>query len=105
MTQTELCDSPTQPEPVLAGWPAVASALPQAEQAAEAVAALLRLARGMAECGRRVDLAGLERLIGPLCARSMDLPAAEGRRMVPLLAALVGEIDALHRMVVRDMPD
>ncbi len=101
MTQSAPHDSPIG----LPGWPASASSLPQAEQAVEAVATLLRLARGMAEGGRRVELAGLERLVGPLCARSLDLPADEGRRMVPLLAGLVAELDALQRMMARDVAD
>ena len=80
----------------LTGWPPAASALPEAEQAAAGVRTLLLLARGMAAAGRRVDLAGLEHMVGRLCARSLDLPAEEARRMRPALAALLVEIDALN---------
>jgi len=80
----------------LTGWPPAASALPEAEQAAAGVRALLLLARGMAAAGRRVDLAGLDRMVGRLCARSLDLPPEDGRRMRPALCALVAEIDTLN---------
>lgn len=80
----------------LAGWPQAASALPDAERAVASVAGMLRLAHGMALAGRRVDLSGLERMIGPLCARSLDLPPAEGRQLALGLYGLVAEIDAVR---------
>ena len=86
---------------VLAGWPAAASATLGAEQSADGVRALLQLARGMTDAGRRVDLGGLEALVGRLCARSLDLMPEEGRRMALLLAGLLAELDALHRVMAR----
>jgi len=75
---------------------AAPSRQPAAEQEAEAVAAMLRLARGMLDSGRRIDLAGMEQMVGRLCARCLDLPPEEGRAMRPSLAALLAEIDALN---------
>jgi hypothetical protein len=80
----------------IAGWPAAASPMVGAEQAADAVLKVLRLARGMAQAGRRVDLAGLDAMVGRLCARCLDLPPQDGRQIGAVLAALLVEIDALH---------
>ena len=80
----------------LPGWPAVPDAIGGAEVEAEAVRGVLALARSMATVGRRVDLAGLDRLVGRLCARSLDLPPGDGRRMSLLLAGLLVEIDLLN---------
>ena len=50
---------------------------------------MLRLARGMVQAGRRVELEGLDQMVGRLCARCLDLPPEEGRALRPLLAALL----------------
>ncbi len=55
----------------------------------------LRVARGLLEGGRRVDLEGLDRVIGVLCARALDLPPDEGRAVRPRLALLLADLDAL----------
>lgn len=55
----------------------------------------LRVARGLLENGRRVDLEGLDRVIGVLCARALDLPPEEGRAIRPRLALLLADLDAL----------
>ena len=55
----------------------------------------LRVARGLLENGRRVDLEGLDRVIGVLCARALDLPPQEGRSIRPRLALLLADLDAL----------
>lgn len=62
---------------------------------AEHLAATIRLSRAMVETGRRVDIAGLDGGIGLLCAQALDLPQAQGRALVPFLAALLAEVDAL----------
>ena len=72
-----------------------------AEQSGDGVRGLIQLARGMADAGRRVDLSGLEGLVGRLCARSLDLMPDEGRRMALLLAGLLTEFDALHGVMAR----
>lgn len=75
---------------------AAPSRQPAAEQGADAVATMLRLARGMVAAGRRVNLDGMDQMIGRLCARCLDLPPEEGRILRPRLAELLSEIDALH---------
>jgi len=80
------------------------SAVPAAEQDAEAVRALLRLARGITSSGRRVDLHGLDRMVGRLCARCLDLPPADGRRMRLLLTELHVEIGSLNATMATAPP-
>jgi hypothetical protein len=55
------------------------------------------LARALVQSGRAIDLAGLDRQIGLLCAKSLDLPPDEGRRIRPWLVALSGSMEALSR--------
>jgi hypothetical protein len=55
----------------------------------------MRLARAMAQAGRTVELAGLDAGIGQLCARCLDLPPERGRKLRPILAGLIAELDAL----------
>lgn len=62
--------------------------------AGKAVGAL-RLAGALAQGGRRLDLAGLDQMVGRLCAQALDLPPAQGRMVRPLLLALLRELDAL----------
>jgi hypothetical protein len=66
------------------------------------VAGTLRLAAALAQGGRRLDLTGLDRMVGRLCAQALDLPPAEGRMLRLRLIALLGELDALG---VRLAPD
>jgi hypothetical protein len=56
---------------------------------------MLRMARGLTEGGRRIDIAGLDRLVGLVCAKSLDLPPEDGRRMRVTLIELRDEADAL----------
>ncbi|HEY2615746.1 MAG TPA: hypothetical protein VGI78_00260 [Acetobacteraceae bacterium] len=55
------------------------------------------LACALAESGRAIDLAGLDDRVGLLCAKSLDLPPDEGRRVRPRLIALSGAMLALSR--------
>ena len=55
------------------------------------------LACALAEAGRAIDLTGLDHRVGLLCAKSLDLPPDEGRRVRPRLIALSGAMDALSR--------
>jgi hypothetical protein len=57
------------------------------------------LARALAESGRAIDLTGLEHDVGLLCAKSLDLPPDEGRRVRPRLIALSGAMEALSRVL------
>jgi hypothetical protein len=67
----------------------------RAASSAEALVGTLRLARALARSRRSIDLAGLDQDIGRLCAAVVDLPAADGRAMRPLLVELLAELDAL----------
>jgi hypothetical protein len=58
---------------------------------------LIGIAHALAETGRAVDLTGLDRQIGLLCAKSLDLPPDDGRRVRPRLIALSGSMEALSR--------
>ena len=55
----------------------------------------VNLAAGLAAGGRRVDVAGLDRSVGLLCAKALDLPPAESRAACGLLFSLLNRIDAL----------
>lgn len=55
----------------------------------------VNLAAGLAAGGRRVDMAGLDRSVGLLCAKALDLPPVEGRAACGLLFSLLNRIDAL----------
>jgi hypothetical protein len=57
------------------------------------------LACTRAEGGEAIDLRGLDRQVGLLCAKSLDLPPDEGRRVRPRLIALSGLIEALSRVL------
>jgi len=62
---------------------------------AESLAAILRLARALAERGDPLELAGLDQQVGRFCAGVLDLPPAEGRGLRADLIALRQEIDLL----------
>ena len=55
------------------------------------------VAQALAETGRTIDLAGLDQRIGLLCAKALDLPPDDGRRVRPLLIALSDAMAALSR--------
>ena len=57
---------------------------------AEELTKTIDLARALAESGRAIDLTGLDDEVGLLCAKSLDLPPDEGRRVRPRLIALSG---------------
>ncbi len=59
------------------------------------VSATLQLTRSLVVAGRKVDIEGLDRIVGILCARALDLPADEGRLVRPYLAVMLMELDAL----------
>ncbi len=53
------------------------------------------IARALAQNGRTVDLTGLDDGIGMLCAQTLDLPAQEGRTLLPLLADVLLQVNTL----------
>lgn len=64
---------------------------------AEQLTRLVDTARALVDSNREVDLTGLECEIGLLCAKSLDLPPEEGRRIRPRLIALFGSVVGLSR--------
>lgn len=58
---------------------------------------MIGVACALAEAGRTIDLTGLDHQVGLLCAKSLDLPPDEGRRVRPRLIALSGSMEALSR--------
>jgi hypothetical protein len=64
-------------------------------QLAERLARSMALSRALARSGRTVDLRGIDDGVGQLCAQALDLPADEGRRLLPVLHELLGQVDAL----------
>ncbi len=71
---------------------------------AEACAAVLRLARGLAAERRTLDLAGLDNEIGRLCASALDLSPGSKRDTLPKLADVLREIDALGETLRNQRP-
>jgi hypothetical protein len=64
---------------------------------ADELTSTISLACAFAEAGRAIDLTGLDDRVGLLCAKSLDLPPDEGRRVCSRLIALSGAIEALSR--------
>jgi hypothetical protein len=66
---------------------------------ADELTKMVGVACALIEADRAVDLAGLDRDIGLLCAKSLDLPPDEGRAVRPRLIALLGSAEALVRVL------
>jgi hypothetical protein len=64
---------------------------------AEQLTKLVDLAHALVDANREVDLTGLDREIGLLCAKSLDLPPDQVRRIRPRLLALFGSVEGLSR--------
>lgn len=62
---------------------------------ADAITRMLRLSRELVGSGRMVDLTGLDRAIGLLCAKALDLQPEFGRALRPRLAALLTDLDRM----------
>ena len=73
-----------------------ADAIQAAIAMADGLARMICIARILVENGRTIDLAGLDRGIGLLCAKALDLPVDAGRLVRPSLLAVLGEADRLH---------
>ncbi len=79
--------------------PTPSSPSDRAAALARAAVGTLQVARALAQSRRGIDLAGLVQEIGRLCAAALDLPAAQGRAMRPLLLGVLAELDALTACV------
>ena len=53
------------------------------------------IAKVLIDNGRSIDLTGLDRGVGLLCAKSLDLPPEAGRSVLPSLAALLDDVERL----------
>jgi hypothetical protein len=69
--------------------------LERARAGARSLRQTAALARAFADAGREIDLTGLDGQIGFVCAKTLDLPPAEGRLMAGELQALLAEIEQL----------
>jgi len=65
---------------------------------------IVKIAHELVEAGGAVELAGLDRRVGLLCAKSLDLPPDDGRRVRPRLIALSGSVEALSRALAARAP-
>ena len=84
------------PTPLPMEWlPSGHDAEAEAIALSEKLRHMVALARGLTGAGRQVDVAGLDGMVGLLCAKALDLPADRGRATRPVLAAILAELDAL----------
>ena len=72
-----------------------AHALQSAIGMVEGLARTACIARMLVEHGRIVDMVGLDRGVGLVCARALDLPPDSGRELRPHLVSLLAETDRL----------
>ena len=77
-------------------WPLHAyDAVAEVAALSETVRHTVEMAAGLAAGGRRMDLTGLDHMVGLLCAKALDLSAPDGRAARAGLVALLTEFDAL----------
>ncbi|MBV9735116.1 MAG: hypothetical protein JO209_04345 [Acidisphaera sp.] len=81
------------------------NALRAVEDLAESISGTVQIARALVETSRRVDLSGLDREMGLLCAQALDLPPIEGRKLRPRLIGLLTELDALSIVLSSAAPE
>ncbi len=85
-------------------WPAPSfDAQGQVIALAEQVHRLVATARGLFTSGRRVELTGLDRSVGLLCAKALDLQPQDARPLRAELIRLVADLDALS-VAMRTQP-
>jgi hypothetical protein len=75
------------------------------EALADGLAGLLRAAVALVGTGGAVDLEGLDRMTGLVCARALDLPPDHGRRVQPQLIALRTDLDVLSAALACTPPN
>ncbi|WP_158746014.1 hypothetical protein [Acidisphaera sp. L21] len=76
-----------------------ANALKTAIGMAEGLARTICIARLLVENGRTVDMAGLDRGVGLLCAKALDLPPDSGRSLRPTLMMVLEEANGLTEAI------
>ena len=57
------------------------------------------IAQLLVEHGRTVDMTGLDRGVGLLCAKALDLPPGSGRSVRPHLLSLLAQVDELTQVL------
>jgi len=62
---------------------------------AEQVRNTVAIARALAGMNREVEIVGLDRMVGLLCAKTLDLPPDQGRAARPGLLAILTEVELL----------
>jgi hypothetical protein len=72
-----------------------ASAVKTAVSMADGLARTITIARLLVENGRTVDMAGLDRGVGLLVAKALDLPPEAGRNLRPTLMMVLAEANHL----------
>jgi hypothetical protein len=72
---------------------------------ARSLAGTARLACALAEAGERIDLAGLTRHVGLLCARALDLSPEQGREIRAELMTLRIDLETLAHALGMPPPD
>lgn len=73
--------------------------LAQIREMALGLSRMMELALILARSGRKIDLAGLDRSIGPLCAQALDLPPELGRELVPVLQQQIAALDQITELI------
>lgn len=81
------------------------NALRAVEELTESISGTVQIARALVETSRRVDLSGLDREMGLLCAQALNLPPEEGRKLRPRLITLLSELDALSIVLSAAAPE
>jgi len=61
----------------------------------DAMTGAVAVARALVLIGRRIDLDGIDREVGDLCAEAVGLPREDARPLLPPLETLCGEVTAL----------
>jgi len=84
---------------------AEANARLAAEALADGLARMVQIAHALLRSERRIDLAGLDKLIGLLSARALDLRADHGRLLKPRLLGLLGDVHLLSIDLADEAPD
>jgi hypothetical protein len=76
-----------------------AAAIKTAMGMADGLARTITIARLLVENGRTVDMAGLDRGVGLLCAKALDLPPEAGRNLRPALMMVLNEANHLTEAI------
>jgi hypothetical protein len=89
------CSAP--PDPVETA--SVESRISAANDMADALHGLLKVAGALSDNGQSFDLAGLENDLGRLCACALDLPPEHGRSFRYRLREILAELDSLTALL------